>query len=79
MIAVIQRVSEAKVEISEKTVGQIQFGALVLLGIENDDNDEDIEWLSRKIVNLIINIIFLAKGYNFPNASGFFFINLKDY
>ncbi len=54
MIAVIQRVSEAKVKIGEKTVGQIQFGALVLLGIENADNDEDIEWLSKKIANLRI-------------------------
>ena len=54
MIAVIQRVSEAKVEISEHTVGQIHLGALVLLGIEDADNNDDIEWLARKIVNLRI-------------------------
>lgn len=54
MIAVIQRVSEAKVEIEKKSVGQIGHGILILLGIEDADTDEDIEWLSRKIVNLRI-------------------------
>jgi len=52
MIAVIQRVSEAKVDIEMKTVGQISQGLMILLGIENEDGSEDIEWLSRKIVNL---------------------------
>ncbi len=54
MIAVIQRVSEAKVEIDESISGKIGVGLLVLLGIENADNEEDIEWLSRKIANLRI-------------------------
>ncbi|MDZ7607722.1 MAG: D-aminoacyl-tRNA deacylase [Cyclobacteriaceae bacterium] len=54
MIAVIQRVSEAKVEIEGRISGQIAHGFLVLLGIEEADNDEDIEWLSRKIINLRI-------------------------
>lgn len=52
MIAVIQRVSEAKVDIEMKTVGQIGQGFMILVGIENEDGSEDIEWLSRKIVNL---------------------------
>ena len=54
MIAVIQKVSEAKVEIENKTTGQIGTGLLVLLGIENEDGEEDISWLSRKVVNLRI-------------------------
>lgn len=54
MIAVIQRVSEAKVEIVTKTAGQIGEGVLILLGIEEADTDGDIDWLSRKIVNLRI-------------------------
>ncbi len=54
MIAVIQRVTQAKVEIEGKTNGAIGQGLLVLLGIEEADGREDIEWLSRKIVNLRI-------------------------
>ncbi len=54
MIAVIQRVTEAKVEIEEKISGLIGHGSLVLLGIEAADNVEDIRWLSKKIVNLRI-------------------------
>ena len=54
MIAVIQRVSEAKVVIEGRSSGQIAHGLLVLLGIEEADNDEDVEWLSRKIINLRI-------------------------
>jgi D-aminoacyl-tRNA deacylase len=54
VIAVIQRVKEAKVDIGGTTTGQIGTGLLVLLGIENEDGAEDIEWLSRQIVNLRI-------------------------
>jgi D-aminoacyl-tRNA deacylase len=54
MIAVIQRVSEASVEIEKKIKAQIQSGLLVLVGIEDADNEEDIEWLATKIVNLRI-------------------------
>jgi len=54
VIAVIQRVSEAKVVIEGRSSGQIAHGLLVLLGIEEADNDEDVEWLSRKIINLRI-------------------------
>lgn len=54
MIAAIQRVSEASVEVDSEVVGEIGKGVLVLLGIENEDNQEDIEWLSKKIVNLRI-------------------------
>lgn len=54
MIAVIQRVAEAKVEIENKVAGQIGSGLLILLGIENEDGVDDIDWLSRKIVNMRI-------------------------
>ena len=54
MIAAIQRVSEARVDIEENTVGQIGPGLMILLGIENEDGEDDIDWLSRKIINLRI-------------------------
>ena len=54
MRAVIQRVSEASVTIDEKMKGEIGVGLLILLGIEDSDAEEDIVWLSQKIVNLRI-------------------------
>src|SRR5687768_8172859 len=54
MRAVIQRVSEASVTIDHKVKGTISNGLLVLLGIEEVDSAEDIEWLSGKIVRLRI-------------------------
>lgn len=54
MRAVIQRVSKASVTIDGKVNAQIGSGLLVLLGIEDADTAEDIEWLSSKIVNLRI-------------------------
>lgn len=54
MIAVIQRVTEASVKINDSIKGKIGKGLLILLGIENEDNQEDIDWLSRKIINLRI-------------------------
>lgn len=54
MRVVIQRVGKASVMVDEKVTGQIGKGLLVLLGIEDTDTDEDIQWLSGKIVNLRI-------------------------
>lgn len=54
MRAVIQRVSEASVTIEQKKVADIGHGVLVLLGIENEDTQEDINWLSAKIAKLRI-------------------------
>ncbi|MDF2158381.1 D-aminoacyl-tRNA deacylase [Algoriphagus sp. CAU 1675] len=54
MIVVIQRVSEASVKIEGEIKSQIGRGMMILLGIEEADGQEDIEWLSRKIVNLRI-------------------------
>ena len=54
MRAVLQRVSKSSVTIDEKIVASIQKGIVILLGIEESDTNEDIEWLSLKIVNLRI-------------------------
>ncbi len=54
MIAVIQRVSESSVKIDGKINGQIGTGLMILLGIEEADNQTDIEWLTSKILNLRI-------------------------
>lgn len=54
MIVVIQRVTEASVKINGKIKSEIENGLMVLLGIEEADGDEDIQWLSKKIVNLRI-------------------------
>ena len=54
MKAVIQRVSQASVTIQEQVVAQIQTGLLVLIGIEEADVQEDLQWLSSKIANLRI-------------------------
>ena len=52
MRAVIQRVAEAQVSIGGVAKGAIQNGLLVLLGVEEADTAEDIEWLSGKILRL---------------------------
>lgn len=54
MRVVIQRVLEASVTIDNEIVAQIQKGLLVLVGIEDKDTIEDINWLASKIVNLRI-------------------------
>ncbi|MBL7708372.1 MAG: D-tyrosyl-tRNA(Tyr) deacylase [Chitinophagaceae bacterium] len=68
MRAVIQRVSKASVTIDGSIYGQIGTGLLVLLGIEDADTIEDIEWLSSKIVNLRI----------FDDAAGVMNESVKD-
>jgi len=68
MRGVIQRVTRASVTIDGKVHGLIKNGLLVLLGIEDDDTQEDIEWLSNKIVNLRI----------FNDENGVMNISLKD-
>lgn len=68
MIAVIQRVTSASVEIDQIKKAAIQKGLLVLIGIEEADGDEDIEWLSSKMVNLRI----------FNDAEGVMNVSVKD-
>lgn len=54
MRTVIQRVTEASVTIDGKVKSEIKSGLLILLGIEDADTEEDIKWLSKKIVQLRI-------------------------
>lgn len=54
MKAVIQRITSASVTIDGKIKSSINNGLLVLVGIEDADNHEDVEWLSNKIANLRI-------------------------
>lgn len=54
MKAVIQRVSSCSVTIDNKVVANIQKGLLVLVGFEDADNNEDLNWLTLKIANLRI-------------------------
>jgi D-tyrosyl-tRNA(Tyr) deacylase len=68
MRAVIQRVTQASVIVEEKVTGAIKNGLLVLLGIEDADTDEDIQWLSSKIVNLRI----------FDDEKGVMNVSIKD-
>ena len=68
MRAVLQRVSEGSVSIDHKTVAKINHGLVILLGIENEDNQDDIDWLCRKIVGMRI----------FSDAEGLMNLSLKD-
>ena len=52
MKVVIQRVSKAKVEANDSVICKINQGFLILLGIENSDSQEDVNWLVNKISNL---------------------------
>lgn len=54
MRAVVQRVTRASVTVEDKIISKINLGLLILLGIETEDTQEDIKWLSRKIANLRI-------------------------
>lgn len=54
MRCVIQRVSEAKCVVDGNTVGEIQNGLVVLLGIEAADTEDDASWLAKKIVQMRI-------------------------
>lgn len=54
MRLLIQRVTEASVTIDQKVKSAIEKGLLILVGIENEDNQTDIEWLTRKLLNLRI-------------------------
>jgi len=54
MKAVLQRVSEARVDVAGSTVGRIGRGILVLLGVEKGDMERDADWLAEKIAGLRI-------------------------
>ncbi len=71
MRAVIQRVSQASVTINGQLKGEIQKGLMVLLGVEDLDAKEDVEWLAKKIANMrifddeagVMNESAIDKGY----------------
>ena len=54
MRVVLQRVAEAIVKVDQQIVGEINKGLLILLGIEEADTEEDMQWLINKIINLRI-------------------------
>jgi len=64
----VQRVSEASVVVDNEICSEIGSGVLILLGIENADNSEDIDWLCSKIVKLRI----------FPDAEGIMNLSLME-
>jgi D-tyrosyl-tRNA(Tyr) deacylase len=68
MRVIIQRVSSASVSIESDLVGRIGKGMLILLGIEDTDTQEDIEWLCKKIANLRI----------FPDEAGVMNLSVKE-
>lgn len=68
MIAVAQRVKEASVTIEGKIKSSIASGLLVLVGMEDADNQDDIDWLAGKLVNLRI----------FNDAAGVMNVSVKD-
>lgn len=79
MIALLQRVNHASVSINKNLYSKIDNGILVLLGISENDNIEDIEWLANKIVNLrifddengIMNKSCIEKSHNLLVISQF--------
>ncbi|MFZ9299777.1 MAG: D-aminoacyl-tRNA deacylase [Chitinophagaceae bacterium] len=79
MRAVIQRVSRAQVAVNGMLSGNIEWGLMVLLGIEDSDSDEDVLWLAGKIVNMrifddeqgIMNLSLLDKAYDILLISQF--------
>lgn len=54
MRAVVQRISNGKVEVNEKVTGQIDRGLLVYLGVSSEDDEEDLKYMVEKIINLRI-------------------------
>ncbi len=68
MRAVVQRVTESSVEVDDKTIGEITHGLLVLLGVANDDTEDDASQIAKKIAQLRI----------FNDAEGKFNLSLED-
>ena len=68
MKVVLQRVSSASVSIDNEITSEIKKGLLLLVGIENADSNEDIEWLSKKICNMRI----------FNDSNGVMNFSVKD-
>lgn len=68
MIAVVQRVSRARVTIAGQVVGQIERGLAVLAAVVRDDTDADLQWVASKIVGLRV----------FPSEKGGYDLDVKQ-
>lgn len=68
MIAVVQRVSSSSVKVDGETVGSIDQGFTVLLGVADTDTNEDLEWIAKKILGMRI----------FSDPEGKMNLDLKD-
>jgi D-tyrosyl-tRNA(Tyr) deacylase len=68
MRVVLQRVAQASVKVNEIIIGEVAQGILILLGIEEADTEEDMEWLINKIINLRI----------FDDANGIMNLSIQD-
>lgn len=68
MRVVVQRVSEASVTVAGQVIGAIHEGLMVLLGIQNEDSTEDIQWIANKLVQMRI----------FDDADGVMNLSVKD-
>ncbi len=68
MRAVVQRVTDANVAVDGKITGQIGKGMVVLIGVENEDEKKDIDYIAKKIANLRI----------FDDSEGVMNLNIKD-
>lgn len=68
MRAVVQRVSSARVEVGDETVGEIGSGLVVLLGVADDDSEDDAVWLADKVTGLRI----------FEDGEGRMSLSVKD-
>ena len=68
MKVVLQRVTNAKVEIKDKVVGKIDKGLLILVGFTQNDTEENIKWIVNKLVNLRI----------FDDENGIMNLSIKD-
>lgn len=68
MRAVVQRVTSASVEVEGDVIGQIESGLLVLLGVENEDNKSDANYICNKLLGLRI----------FPDDAGLMNLNVQD-
>jgi len=79
MKVVVQRVKEAEVKVNEKSVGKIKEGLLVLVGFTYGDNEDNIDYIVNKLINLrifddndgIMNLSIKDKGYDILSVSQF--------
>lgn len=68
MRLVVQRVSKAKVEVESKTIGEIEKGYMVLVGIAENDTEKEADYLAKKLINLRV----------FEDENGKMNLNIKD-